>query len=90
MDFLKRWRNKMKTKKINQVGLFIQAILLMTSLYALVLTIFMEEFSSFLYISLGLTWFSMGYNHYKSTKKVGLTALYTIIGIACFIAVLFK
>jgi len=75
----------MKTKNINELGLLIQAILLVTLLYSFILVLFMSEFKVLLNIIMGLTLFSMAYNNQVIYKKKYMTICYVIFGIFCFI-----
>lgn len=80
----------MKNKTINQVGILIQAVLLVSLLYSLILTLFIKEFQVLLNITLGLTLCSMAYNNATIYKKRGMTVSYLVVGIISILLVLFK
>lgn len=75
----------MKNKSINEVGILVQALFLVTLLYSLILTLFISEFEVLFNITLGLTLFSMAYNNQKVYKKRGMTICYVIVGIISMI-----
>lgn len=75
----------MKSKSINELGILVEAILIVTMIYSLVLTLFMNEFQVLLNITIGLTLFSMAYNNEKISKKRYMTVLYVIFGLTSLI-----
>lgn len=75
----------MKNKTINQLGLLVQAVLLMGVIYSYILTLFMKEFQVLLVTVLGLTLISMAYNNATIFRKKFMTVIYSLAGIACFV-----
>lgn len=75
----------MQNKTINQLGLLIQAVLLVGVIYTYILTLFMKEFQVVLVTVLGLTLFSMAYNNATIFGKKGMTLCYSVVGIICLV-----
>ena len=80
----------MKNKSINQVGILIQAILLVSLIYMFIMSLFLKEFVFVLTITLGLTLISMAYNNATIYKKKGMTIVYSVVGILSLLSVLFS
>lgn len=77
-------------KQINEVGILVQAVLLVSLLYTFILTLFLKEFEFLFYLVMGLTLFSMAYNNYKIYHKKGMTVTYLVVGAVSILAVLFN
>lgn len=71
----------MKNKSINEVGILVQAVLLVALLYSFILVLFIDEFRVLLNITMGLTLFSMAYNNQTIYKKKYMTICYAIFGV---------
>ncbi len=79
---------KRETKKrvvINEIGLFIQAVLMACVIALLIMTVFEETFAIVLEIVLALALFTMAYNNTKTFKRKLFTIPYIIGGLVCLI-----
>lgn len=74
-----------KDKKINQVLLLVQIILLFVLLYFLTLLIFIPEFKDIVEYILSFLLIIMAFNNYKIYKRKNMTIIYGIIGVILFI-----
>lgn len=70
----------MLKKQINQIGLFIQIILLVILVYFLTLFIFIPELKNVVDYILSFLLIIMAVNNYKIYKRKKMTAIYGIIG----------
>ena len=68
-------------KQINQIGLFIQIILLFILVYFLTLLIFIPNFRSVVDYILAFLLIIMAVNNYKIYKRKKMTVIYGAIGI---------
>lgn len=68
-------------KQINQIGLFIQMILLVILVYFLTLFIFIPEFKNIVDYILAFLLIIMAVNNYKIYKRKKMTIVYGVIGI---------
>jgi hypothetical protein len=75
-------------KRVDNLGLLVQTVLLVSLIYAFILTLFMSEFKVLLNIVLALTLFIMAYNNQTIYKKTGMTICYSIGGIICLLKVI--
>lgn len=80
----------MKNKSINQIGILIQAVLIISLLYMFIMSLFLKEFVLVLTITVGLTLISMAYNNATVYKKKGMTVVYSVVGIISLLSVLFS
>ena len=79
MNNMKKEENVMK-KQINQVGLFIQIILLVILVYFLTLYIFIPELQKVVDYILSFLLIIMAINNYKVYKRKKMTIIYGIVG----------
>ncbi|MBE6160151.1 MAG: hypothetical protein E7157_03800 [Lactobacillales bacterium] len=77
---IQKEENMMK-KQINQIGLFVQIILLVILVYFLTLLIFMPEFRNVVDYILSFLLIIMAVNNYKIYKRKKMTIIYGVIGI---------
>ena len=68
-------------KQINQIGLFIQIILLVILVYFLTLLIFIPEFRNVVDYILSFLLIIMAVNNYKIYKRKKMTIVYGAIGV---------
>ncbi len=80
----------MKSKNINQIGILVEAVLLISLLYMFIMSLFLKEFIFVLTIILGLTLISMAYNNATIYKKKGMTIVYSIVGVISLLSALFS
>jgi hypothetical protein len=79
----------MKNKSINQLGILVQAVLVVSLLYMVIMTLFIREFQVPLIIILGLTLLCMAYNNATIYKKRGMTVAYVVVGVISLLSVMF-
>lgn len=77
--------NNIEKKQINQIGLFIQIILLVILVYFLTLLIFIPQFQNVVDYILSFLLITMAYNNYKIYKRKNLTFIYGIVGLLLLI-----
>lgn len=77
--------NNIEKKQINQIGLFIQIILLVILVYFLTLLIFIPQFQNVVDYILSFLLITMAYNNYKVYKRKNLTFIYGIVGLLLLI-----
>ena len=70
---------------INEIGLFIQAVLMACVIALLIMTVFEETFAIVLEFVLAASLFTMAYNNIKTFKRKLFTIPYVIGGIVCMI-----
>lgn len=77
-------RRELKKRVIvNEIGLFIQAVLMACVIALLVMTVFESVFAVVLEFVLSLTLFTMAYNNIKTFKRKLFTIPYVIGGLVC-------
>lgn len=81
---------KQPIKNINGVGVLVQAVMSISLLYVLIITIFIREFIVLDKVLLGLTLLSMAYNNHDIYKRKGFTAVYGIVGLLVLLTALFN
>lgn len=75
----------MKNKRIDNVGFFIQCVLLGASIISLITTLFIRPLYVLTDGLISLLLLTLCYNNYKTYKRKYFTVAYFIIGIAWFI-----
>ncbi len=76
-------REAKKRVVINEIGLFIQAVLMACVIALLIMTIFENSFAIVLEFVLAFALFTMAYNNTKTFKRKLFTIPYIIGGIIC-------
>jgi hypothetical protein len=76
-------------KRIDQVGILLQVVLIICVLYLLIMSIFINEFMVVLQAVCGLTLLCMAYNNQITYKRKLMTFIYGIVGIFCLVTSLF-
>lgn len=73
------------TKKVNDFGLFLQAILVIIMAILFVISFYIPEIRILANIMLGIVLFTMSHNNEKTYHKKYLTIVYAIAGLAVII-----
>lgn len=82
MKLVERRENK-KRVVVNEIGLFIQAVLMTCVIALLIMTVFENTFAITLEFVLSLALFTMAYNNAKTFKRKMFTIPYIIGALIC-------
>lgn len=77
---------KMKNKKIENLGLFIQVCLIICMGIISIVAVFLPDLFVVTEIFLGITLLVMAYNNYTVVKRKYATYIYFVAGIVSFVA----
>lgn len=69
------------TKRIDNIGLFIQLYLVGLTILALVLSFYTKVFADLLYFLVAAIMFAQSYNNQKIYKRKNMTYIYFMVGI---------
>lgn len=69
------------TKRIDNIGLFIQLYLVGLTILALVLSFYTKLFADLLYFLVAAIMFAQSYNNQKIYKRKNMTYIYFMVGI---------
>lgn len=70
---------------INEIGLFIQSVLIICAIALGIITVFENHFAIVLEFILSLTMFTMAYNNRKVFKRSFFTIVYIVGGLFCLV-----
>lgn len=68
-------------ERVDNIGIFLQCLLLFALLIIAVCSLFTPEFKAPMYMLLGCTFIVMAYNNHRVFKRKGGTILYTLMGV---------
>jgi hypothetical protein len=80
MDYLKEW-SKIMNKKINNLGIFLQAVLTAAVIISFITSLFIGPLLVVTYALMTLILFVLCYNNYTIYKKKYMTIIYFVVGI---------